>query len=178
MFNPRTPYTKIAFETIKCHLEGGDALDFDFEDIPGQLYEIRRGCFVSLHQQSDELRGCIGTLEPHEVNLVAEIRRNALSAAFHDHRFSPLSKDEFPGIKISVDVLTPPERISSLEELDPEIYGLIITDGKIQRGVLLPSVPGIDSIERQIEVVKRKAGLSKADDRLLEYYRFTSSRYH
>ena len=178
MYIPRSPYTKIAFETIQCQLEGGDALGLEFEGIPGQLYEIRRGCFVSLHMQSDELRGCIGTLEPHEINLVGEIRRNALSAAFHDHRFSPLSNEEFMDTKISVDVLTPPERISSLDELDPEIYGLIITDGKLQRGVLLPSVPGIDSIEKQIEVVKRKAGLSRADDRLLEYYRFSSSRYH
>ena len=117
-------------------------------------------------------------LEPHEKHLVAEIKRNALSAAFHDHRFMPLGPDEFTRIKISVDVLTEPERIHSLDELDPCIYGLIISDGKLQRGVLLPSVPGIDTVEQQVEVVKRKAGLAGADDQLLEYYRFTSTRYH
>lgn len=178
MYQPQTPYTRIAFESIKLYLSEESMPDPGLAWIPEEFYELQRGCFVSLHLQDNELRGCIGTLEPHEKNLFEEIRRNAISAAFKDNRFPPLSVYEFPHVKISVDVLTPPERVFSADDLDPDIYGLIITDGRLQRGVLLPSIPGIDTVERQIQVVKRKAGLSHADDRTLEFYRFASSRYH
>jgi len=178
MYNPQSPYTQIAFETIKQYLQQGHLEISKIPGLPAELFKIRRGCFVSLHKLDDELRGCIGTIEPREDNLVEEIKRNAISAAIHDHRFSPLTNTEFPGIKISVDVLTEPEPVSSLEDLDPQIFGLIVSDGKIQKGVLLPSIPDIDTIEKQIRIVKRKAGLSNSDDRHLTFYRFTSNRYH
>lgn len=178
MYAPRSPYAQLAYDTIKSYLETGTLQDLDAIELPDLLLETSRGCFVSLHLENDELRGCIGTLEPHEKNLAEEIRRNAMSAAFHDQRFNPLSIEEFPTIKLSVDVLTEPERIYSTDDLDPFVYGLIITDGKFHRGVLLPSIPGIDSVEKQIQVVKRKAGLEMADERNLEFYRFSSNRYH
>lgn len=178
MYIPQSPYTRIALESIKYHLGGGSVQELDFKDVPPALYTIKRGCFVSVHKLDDELRGCIGTLEPHEQNLVLEIRRNAVSAAFNDQRFHPLTEEELPDIKLSVDVLTEPERIHSSEDLDPMIYGLIISDGKFQRGVLLPALPGVESIEKQIQVVKQKAGLSDVDNSRLEFYRFSSTRYH
>jgi len=178
MYSPQSPYTRIAFETIKESFRQDHIKNLKLPDLPPELFKIRRGCFVSLHKLDDELRGCIGTIEPREDNLVEEIKRNAISAAFHDHRFDPLSEWELPGIKISVDVLTRPEQISSLSDLDPQIYGLIVSDGKIQKGVLLPSIPEIDTIEKQIRIVKRKADLSNTDDRNLIFYRFTSNRYH
>jgi AmmeMemoRadiSam system protein A len=159
-------------------LQEGIVYEPDPDSLPASLTSIRRACFVSLHGPEDQLRGCVGTLEPQEENLTYEIRRNALSAAFHDNRFEPLQNSELEDISISVDVLTPAERIYSANDLDPAIFGLIITDGQFKRGVLLPSVPTIDTVEKQIAVVKRKAGLADADDRKLEYYRFTSTRHH
>ena len=153
-------------------------IDLKTLDIPDEFFSVRRACFVSLHKsKNDELRGCIGTLEPQEKNLAEEIQRNAISAAFHDRRFQPLTTDELEEIDVSVDVLTIPERIYSADELDPSIFGLIITDGKFRRGVLLPSIPGIDTPEQQVLIVKRKADLSEADEKKLEYYRFTSNRF-
>lgn len=178
MVQPQSPYTRIAHTTIQHYLTVGHAVGLAHHEIPPELYTIQRGCFVSLHLLNDDLRGCMGTIEPQEDNLVEEIQRNALSAAFHDHRFAPLTIEDFHSVKISVDVLTIPEKITSPEELDPLIFGLIISDGKYQRGVLLPSIPGIDTVEQQVRIVKRKAGLEKADDRGLTFYRFTSNRYH
>jgi len=81
-------------------------------------------------------------------------------------------------IEFSVDVLTVPEAIHDLDDLDPQIYGVIVTDGNYSRAVLLPSIPTIDTIEKQIDIVKRKAGLSKISNDKLTFYRFTSNRYH
>lgn len=178
MYIPQTPYTQIAFDTIRHYFHHGHVKNLQSKNIPEEILHSERGCFVSLHKKNDDLRGCIGTIEPREKNLAEEIRRNAISAAFHDSRFLPLEEYELDEIKISVDVLTIPEEIFSYDDLDPQIYGLIISDGKYQKGVLLPALPGIDTVEQQIKIVKRKAGLSKIKDQELSFYRFTSNRYH
>lgn len=177
MYIPQSDYTHIAIESIRHYFRFGHSRSLTIKNISPSLFELSRGCFVSLHLSNEALRGCIGTIEPQEKNLVEEIKRNALSAAFHDTRFTPLTEDEFKDIKLSVDVLTKPEEIYSADDLDPLIYGLIISDGKYQKGVLLPSLPGVDTVEHQIEIVKHKAGLEKADDSELLFYRFTSNRY-
>jgi hypothetical protein len=178
MYKPESPYTNIAYYTLRHHFLEDPDKPFLFPDVPENLYHIRRGCFVSLHTTDDALRGCIGTIEPQEKNLAEEIRQNSLSAAFRDHRFAPLTADEFFEINISVDVLTKPESISSTDALDPQIYGVIVSDGRSRRGVLLPGITGIDSREKQIRIVKQKAGLSGVNDAQLFYFRFTSNRYH
>jgi AmmeMemoRadiSam system protein A len=160
------------------YLKGGDTDKLLLEDAPKDLFEIRRGCFVSLHLIGGELRGCIGTIEPVEENLYKEIVRNAISSASRDTRFSPVRMDEMDEIEISVDVLSEPEIVFSPEGLDPTKYGLIISDGNYRRGILLPGLEGVDTVEQQISIVKRKAGLEKYDDGLLKYYRFTSKRYY
>ncbi len=178
MFNPKTPYSRIAFETIKHYLIHSRFKGLSVLDIPDELYEIQRGCFVSLHKFDGELRGCIGTIEPREANLFEEIKRNAVSAAFNDNRFSHLSLDEIDTIEVSVDVLTTPERVYLMDDLDPHIYGIIVTDGKYNKAILLPAIPGIDTLEEQIRIVKRKAGLTNTNIEDLEIYRFSSTRYH
>lgn len=178
MFLPSTPYTRIAFETIGYYLNHNTLKGIEIQDIPASLYKMKRSCFVSIHMENNELRGCIGTIEPQETNLFEEIKRNAISAAFHDHRFTPLTADEYLRIKLSVDVLTRPEQIYSFNDLDPGIFGLIISDGKLRKGVLLPSISGIETAQHQIEITKRKAGLEQIDNSELLFYRFSSTRYH
>jgi AmmeMemoRadiSam system protein A len=178
MYTPKSIYTRIALETILTFLRGENTGALLLDNVPDELFQIRRGCFVSLHLTGGELRGCIGTIEPVEENLYQEIVRNAIASASRDTRFSPVRMDEMDEIEISVDVLSEPEQVYSPDELDPSKYGLIISDGNYSRGILLPGLEGIDSVEQQISIVKRKAGLEKYDDDLLNYYRFTSKRYY
>lgn len=177
MYQPKSIYTKVALETILNFLKGKD-VEIPEEELTTELLENRNGCFVSLHKTDGSLRGCIGTIEPVEENLYNEICRNAFSAAMRDNRFSPITLQEINDVEISVDVLTVPEEIFDLDDLDPDIFGVIVTDGAFKRAVLLPSIPGIDTLEKQLEIVKRKAGLEKVKNEKLRFFRFTSNRYH
>jgi len=127
---------------------------------------------VSIKQRG-QLRGCIGTLTPAEPDLAHEIARNAASAAFHDPRFPPVTADELDGLSYSVDVLSPSEP-TRLEELDPRRYGVIVSSGW-RRGVLLPDLAGVDTVERQVFIALQKAGISP--DEPFETQRFTVTRY-
>ena len=177
MYQPKTIYAKVALETIINYLKGNTS-ELPKKQLPEVLSETRNGCFVSLHKTDGSLRGCIGTIEPVEENLFNEITRNAVAAAMRDSRFSPLTLDEIDDLEISVDVLTVPEEIFNLDDLDPQIFGVIVTDGAHKRAVLLPSIPDINTVDKQIEIVKRKAGLEKVKNRKLKFLRFTSNRYH
>ena len=178
MYQPQTIYTEIALAAICNKLKWKNLPPQSVVSIPSELLSQRHGCFVSLHKTDGSLRGCIGTIEPYEKNLSEEIARNAISAAFHDSRFNPVTEEEMEDIELSVDVLTVPEPIYDLDDLDPLIYGVIVTDEKHHRAVLIPSIPTITTVEQQIEIVKRKAGLSKVNNELLAFFRFTSNRYH
>ena len=128
-------------------------------------------CFVSLKKHG-ELRGCIGTLEPAEADLGAEIARNARSAAFHDPRFHRVRADELPALTCSVDVLSP-SAPCALADLDPAVYGVIVLAG-FRRGVLLPDLQGVDTVEQQVDIVLQKAGIGPGEAFSVE--RFTVTR--
>lgn len=117
----------------------------------------RAGVFVSLHR-GGELRGCIGTIAPTQASVAQEIIANAISAATRDPRFPPVRPDELDDLEISVDVLTPAEPISSTSELDPKRFGVIVELG-YRRGLLLPDLEGVDTVEYQVEIALRKAGI-------------------
>ncbi|MCF8378218.1 MAG: AmmeMemoRadiSam system protein A [Bacteroidales bacterium] len=178
IFIPASPHAHLAYESIRSYLLKGNTNNLNITNLPPEFYDLRRACFVSLHLKDGSLRGCIGTLEPVEKNLYDEIVRNAISAACNDRRFSPLKKSELSKIEISVDVLSLPEKISDINDLDPSIYGIIISDNNYRRGVLLPAIDEIDTIEKQISIVMRKAGLSNAKWEDLSVFRFTTTRYH
>jgi AmmeMemoRadiSam system protein A len=136
------------------------------------FFSRRAACFVSLKKHG-ELRGCIGTLEPAEADLGAEIARNARSAAFHDPRFHRVRVDELAELSCSVDVLSPSVPCA-LADLDPEVYGVIVLAG-LRRGVLLPDLQGVDTAEQQVDIALQKAGIRRGEDFTLE--RFTVTRY-
>lgn len=139
------------------------------------LLGIKCGCFVSLHNSDNSLRGCIGTIEPRTEDLFYEIVQNAISAATQDPRFAPVTTNELEQLHISVDVLSKPEP-TTIKMLDAKKYGVIITDG-FRKGVLLPNLEGIDSVENQIDIVKRKAGIYSTNNANLTILRFESTRY-
>ena len=118
--------------------------------------------FVSLHEDG-ELRGCIGTISPVTGSVADEIVRNGVAAASEDPRFPPVRPDELDALAYSVDVLFPPEPVDSPAELDPVRYGVIVAKG-YRRGLLLPNLEGVDTVEQQLSIAKRKAGIDPADD--------------
>jgi AMMECR1 domain-containing protein len=78
-------------------------------------------------------------------------------------------------LDISVDVLSEPEDISSPAELDVKRYGVIVSKG-FRRGLLLPDLDGVDTVEDQIYIAKRKAGIMPDEEVKLQ--RFEVIRHH
>lgn len=171
MSDEHSVYARWAREVLNAYFEKRHPqLDSD------EGFRHQAACFVTLHNKSDNsLRGCIGTLAPNQSDLKEEIHTNALSAALNDPRFSPLRPEELKDIAISVDVLDTPEPVASVEELDPKVYGVIVSS-KHKRGVLLPDLPGIDRIEDQLAIAMRKAGIEPGSPIHVE--RFKVTRYH
>ncbi|MDD5121846.1 MAG: AmmeMemoRadiSam system protein B [Dehalococcoidales bacterium] len=133
----------------------------------------KAGVFVSLHK-GRELRGCIGTFAPAKKNVAEEIIANAINAAMEDPRFSPVSVQELADLDYSVDVLTEPEPVDDESELDPVRYGVIVEAG-LRRGLLLPDLEGVNTVEKQIEICRMKAGIGSHEP--LTLYRFEVKRF-
>jgi AMMECR1 domain-containing protein len=111
---------------------------------------------------------------PCAENVAEEIIKNAISAATRDPRFDPVTEDELHNLEYSVDLLSPPEKVSDISELDPKKYGVIVLHGS-RKGLLLPDLEGVDSVEEQLRIAKMKACINPHDN--VEIFRFTVSRY-
>jgi AmmeMemoRadiSam system protein A len=117
-----------------------------------------RALFVTLRKHG-ELRGCIGTLSP-DGELGRTVPRFARRAAFDDPRFPPMTPEELAQCDIEISVLTPPQPVTSAEEIQIGRDGVILELAG-RSGLLLPQVAtewGFDR-ERFLEEVSRKAGL-------------------
>lgn len=134
----------------------------------------KAGVFVSLKKHG-QLRGCIGTFLPVTGSVAEEIIRNAIASATDDPRFNPVEEDELEELTYSVDVLTTPEKITGLNELNPEKYGIIVAS-RGRKGLLLPDLEGIDTVAEQLRIAKMKAGIAAGDT--IDIYRFEVRRYH
>jgi AmmeMemoRadiSam system protein A len=165
---------QLAVDAVTAYVQ-----DFRFITPPESLFEqfptLRRraGVFVSLKKRG-ELRGCIGTIEPVQPNIALEIVENAISAASKDPRFRPLEEEELVELMTSVDILGPPERVGGFEELDVRRFGVIVKSGA-RRGLLLPAIEGIDSVEQQVTIARKKGGIGESER--VELYRFVVERY-
>lgn len=138
-----------------------------------EFYRQPAACFVSIKKDGD-LRGCIGTLEPAEPDLGHEIIRNAQSAAFGDPRFPAVVTDEFDHLRFSVDVLSVPEDVPGPEALDCERYGVIVSC-EYRRGVLLPDLEGVETVDHQLGIACQKAGIDPSEEFAIQ--RFTVTRF-
>lgn len=164
---------QLARETIENYLRYGKVISPP-DDLPPELKENQAGVFVSL-KKFGSLRGCIGTFIPTQKNIAQEIIRNAISAAVEDPRFPPVSASELDDLTISVDILSPPEEVSDLAQLDPRKYGIIVNSG-YRKGLLLPDLEGVDTVEQQIDIAKRKAGIHPGEK--VKLYRFEVKRFY
>jgi AmmeMemoRadiSam system protein A len=143
------------------------------EEVPPE-FQQPGGVFVSIKKHG-VLRGCIGTIEPVHPSVFEEVRHNAVAAAGHDPRFSPVRRDELDELEYSVDVLSPLEPVADLSTLDPKKYGVVVSRGN-RSGVLLPDLDGIDTVEDQLAIAREKAGIPPEVP--VTVRRFTVTRYH
>jgi len=166
------PLVELARETIESYVREKRTIKSPEELVPEM--QGRAGTFVSLHDGRGNLRGCIGTIEPQQPTVAQEVIQNAISAATRDPRFPPVQPEELEGLDIKVDVLTEPEPIDSMDQLDPKRYGVIVESGW-RRGLLLPDLEGVDTVDYQVEIAMRKAGIHPGEP--MQLYRFEVKRY-
>jgi len=151
-----------SYQSIKHGLETDRPLPIHVEDFPQDLQD-KRASFITLKIE-EELRGCIGVLDAKRA-LIEDVAENSFSAAFKDNRFSPLTREEFELIEVSISVLSTSEPLEFnteddlLVQLQPGVDGLILQDG-IHRSTFLPSVwENISDAKEFLQNLKVKAGL-------------------
>lgn len=166
------PLVKLARQTVETYISERRVIEPPAELAPEM--KQKAGAFVSIKKHR-ELRGCIGTFIPSCENVAEEIIRNAICAATQDPRFHCVEKEELSELTYSVDVLTTPEEVKDLKELDSKKYGVIVSKGQ-RKGLLLPDLEGIDTVEEQLHIAKMKAGIY--DNEEVKIFRFEVKRYH
>ena len=168
------PFVKLARMSVETFVKTHKPLEaVEKSMVTDEILNNRAGVFVSL-KKDGRLRGCIGTFMATRNNLLEEIIFNAISACSRDPRFDPVTEDELGDLVYDVDVLTEPERIFSIDKLDPKKYGIIVGNSG-RRGLLLPDLDGVDTVEQQIAIAKRKANISPKEP--IELWRFEVVRH-
>jgi AmmeMemoRadiSam system protein A len=137
---------KLARQTLSKHLSiqiPQNEIDSLNAALTDPCFNYSCGTFVTLTIDG-KLRGCIGNLTSNE-SLVSGVRRNAVNAAFHDPRFSPLSPSELNCVSIEVSILSEPrplyyrEAADLIKKLRPNIDGVILRKD-IASATFLPQV--------------------------------------
>lgn len=162
---------KLARKAVREYLENSKVIE-PFDDLPEEFSQPA-GVFVSI-KKAGNLRGCIGTIEGEADSAAHELIKNALKAALKDPRFDPVDINELDDLVFSVDLLSEPEVIDNREQLDPQEYGVIVEKGG-KRGLLLPRLEGVETVKKQLDIARRKAGLASLDDITIK--RFKVTRY-
>ncbi|NLC96475.1 MAG: AmmeMemoRadiSam system protein A [Erysipelotrichaceae bacterium] len=161
-------YVQLAIDTINEYVNNKKIIE-----IPGyiskELLNNKAGVFVTIYK-NNHLRGCIGTIEPYRENIALEIIHNAISSCSRDPRFNPVDKSELSQLKISVDVLNKAEKVESIKELDVKKYGVIVSY-RNRRGLLLPNIDGVNTVEAQINIALNKAGIDVDDEYSIERFK-------
>ncbi|QSX07753.1 AmmeMemoRadiSam system protein A [Alkalibacter rhizosphaerae] len=174
------PYVHLARRSVEHWTREGTLLNWDEykkdlkdETFVEEMENTRAGAFVSIHK-NNQLRGCIGTIEATKENLALEIIQNGVEASSFDPRFPAVEPWELAELEIKVDVLKKPEPIQAWTELDPVRYGVIVEKGS-RRGLLLPNLEGVDTVEAQLDIAMQKAGIMSLNQATV--YRFEVIRY-
>lgn len=167
------PLISLARESIKAHFHNKN---IDISPPIKKQYSQNQACFVTL-TEGGELRGCIGSLLPHQP-LYQDIIDNAVNAAFHDPRFQPVKESELITIKIEISLLTIPKPLlytspeDLLKKLNPNM-GIILKKSYYQ-ATFLPQVwEELPDKIQFLEYLSRKAGLNKDDWKTAEYEFYT-----
>jgi AmmeMemoRadiSam system protein A len=167
------PLVQLAKDAVELYVREGKVREVREDEFPPEFRE-QAGVFICL-KIDGMLRGCIGTFQPAEPDMAHETVRNAVSAATCDPRFTCVRAEELDVIEYTVDVLTPPEPVKERSELDPRRYGVIVQSGA-RRGLLLPDLEGVDTVDFQISIAMQKAGIPPGTP--VQLFRFSVNRYH
>ena len=165
------PLVVLARRAIESFVRDGERIDPP-DELSGEMGRPA-GAFVTIRRQG-ALRGCIGTTQPTCPTVAEEVIRNAVSAATRDHRFRPVTMGELDTLDIKVDVLSEMEPVEGPDQLDPKRYGLLVQSelNPRKRGLLLPDLEGIDTVEDQVHWTRyHKAGITDPDEPV-QMYRF------
>lgn len=165
------PIVELARKSAETYVREGKTITVPIS-LPSEM-SGKAGVFVSIKKHG-ELRGCIGTFMPSCDSIGTETIMNAISAATKDPRFQPVREEELEDLTYSVDILSAPEKVKGLSELDPKKYGIIVISGQ-RRGLLLPDLEGVDTAEEQLRITRLKAGIPPHDE--VEILRFEVKRY-
>jgi len=168
--NEHHPIVQLAIDTIETYIRKGAVTRPVITD---PVMSERAGVFVSL-KKGGALRGCIGTFLPTRETVAQEVIANAIQSATQDPRFPPVRTEELAQLEYSVDVLTKPEAVKDMSELDPVKYGIVVESG-LRRGLLLPDLEGVNTVEEQIAICRMKAGIG--DNEPIKLYRFEVRRF-
>ena len=168
------PLVSLARQAIEAYVRTHTVLQPDHDP---DRQPRRAGVFVSLHLPDGSLRGCIGTTEPYQPSIEEEIVANAISSAGRDPRFYPVEESELDRLDISVDVLETPEEVSGPEDLDPKQYGVVVRTIDGRRGLLLPDLEGVETVDQQLRIACRKGGIDPVADHY-SIFRFKVQRHH
>lgn len=167
-------YLRLARLSLESYVREHKTIDIP-DGLPAELLNTRAGAFVSI-KKDGELRGCIGTILPVRDNLAAEIIANAVSAGTADPRFSAVTAEELDELVYDVDVLSSPEPIDTPAQLDVKRYGVIVaSEDGLRRGLLLPDLEGVDTVEEQISIARRKGNISPTEP--VKLLRFEVTRH-
>lgn len=161
------PYVMLARQSLEYYVKHKRIMPTP-SNLIDDLINNKAGVFVSLHK-NDLLRGCTGTIKSTTSCIADEIIHNAISAGMMDPRFSSVKRRELPYLQYKVDVLLPAEKIDSIDELDVKKYGVIVYHHS-KSGLLLPNLDGIDSVEEQVSIAKRKAGIKENETFRMERF--------
>ncbi len=127
---------ELARNTINHYLITGKYLKVNESDLTNAM-KSDCGSFVTLHKDG-ALRGCIGRFVADEP-LYGIIQKMAIAAATEDHRFPVVEKDEMDEIDLEISVLTPLQKIESIDEIEMGRHGIYIKKG-FASGTFLPQV--------------------------------------
>ena len=163
----------LAKKTVETFIKKGEIISPP-EDLPKEFLEKKAGTFVTI-EKNGNLRGCIGTYLPTRENIAQEIIQNAIAAATEDYRFGPIQEKELSSLSYTVYILSEPELVRDIKELDPQKYGIIVKT-ETKTGLLLPDLEGVDTIEQQLSITCQKGGIDPEKDHII-IYRFTAKKY-
>ncbi len=164
------PYVQLARDAVEHFLRDRKIIEPP-PDLPPPPTDKWQGVFVSIHTSDGQLRGCIGTLHPMRSDIGKEIILVALDAALKDPRFPPVDVSELHDLEYTVYVLHPPEPVQSMEELDPRLYGVIVHTEDGRRGLLLPDLPEVTTVEQQLHIACMKAGIAPGEPFSVERFK-------
>lgn len=184
------PYILLAKQAVKNYIKKGESISPP-GDLPEEFLTKKAGTFVTI-EKDGQLRGCIGTYLPTRINIAEEIIRNAIAAANEDYRFGQIEKEELPYLSYTVYILSYPEPVKNIKELDPKKFGVIVKTGPFtfpnekevvfdgvipyKAGLLLPDLEGVDTIEKQFSIACQKGGIDPEREKIF-IYRFTVEKY-